>query len=75
MAARTRAVDLPPPFRGRLRESRPRMSILIGKNTKAICQGFTGKNGAFHCERATGWHPVGGLIYCTVTHKLCNPQP
>ena len=24
------------------------MSILIGKETKIICQGFTGKNGTFH---------------------------
>ena len=26
------------------------MSILIDKNTKVICQGFTGKNGTFHSE-------------------------
>ena len=28
------------------------MSILIDKNTKVICQGFTGKNGTFHSEQA-----------------------
>ena len=28
------------------------MSILIGKNTKVICQGFTGSNGTFHSEQA-----------------------
>ena len=28
------------------------MSILIDKNTKVICQGFTGKNGSFHSEQA-----------------------
>jgi succinyl-CoA synthetase alpha subunit len=27
------------------------MSILIDKNTKVICQGFTGKNGTFHSEQ------------------------
>jgi hypothetical protein len=28
------------------------MSILIDKNTKVICQGFTGKTGTFHTEQA-----------------------
>ena len=28
------------------------MSILVNKNTKVICQGFTGKNGTFHSEQA-----------------------
>src|ERR1700730_3834074 len=38
------------------------MSILIGKNTKVICQGFTGKNGTFHSEAAIayGTRMVGG---------------
>jgi len=38
------------------------MSILIGKNTKVICQGFTGKNGTFHSEAAVayGTKMVGG---------------
>jgi succinyl-CoA synthetase alpha subunit len=38
------------------------MSILIDKNTKVICQGFTGKNGTFHSEQATayGTRMVGG---------------
>src|ERR1700755_1973144 len=38
------------------------MSILIDKNTKVICQGFTGKNGTFHSEAAMayGTKMVGG---------------
>src|SRR6267154_4974897 len=39
------------------------MSILIDKNTKVICQGFTGKNGTFHSEAAIayGTRMVGGI--------------
>src|SRR3974390_2349433 len=38
------------------------MSILIDRNTKVICQGFTGKNGTFHSEAAIayGTRMVGG---------------
>src|ERR1700710_1985111 len=38
------------------------MSILVDKNTKVICQGFTGKNGTFHTEQAIayGTRMVGG---------------
>ena len=40
------------------------MSILVNKNTKLICQGFTGSQGSYHSEQAIAY---GTNLVCGVT--------
>ena len=39
------------------------MAILVNASTRIICQGITGRQGSFHCERAiaSGTNIVGGV--------------
>lgn len=50
------------------------MSVLINKDTKVICRGFTGSRGSFHSEQAIayGTQMVGGV---TPQRRHHSPGP
>ncbi len=60
---RSASARIPQARQGNRTRERESMSILVDKNTRLICQGITGKAGAFHAEqcKAYGTNLVGGI--------------
>ncbi|KDD74604.1 hypothetical protein H632_c1190p0 [Helicosporidium sp. ATCC 50920] len=59
----TKSSGSAPSLLARLYSSVPPPAVFVDKNTRVICQGFTGKNGTFHSEQAVayGTKMVGGV--------------
>ena len=54
----------PPTSHRRRRAGGLNMSILVNKDTRLLCQGITGKSGAYHCKQMLeyGTQLVGGVV-------------